>query len=82
MRPRLLEFLFLRPARGIARCRKGKLVDGTGREIYFFRLDGCWWNPPSDYLEILQRQEERLAKLRKRYTVVEMTCNPDGLSLE
>jgi len=38
-----------------ARCRKGKLVDRRGRQIYFYRLTGCWGNPPADYLEILER---------------------------
>jgi hypothetical protein len=62
-----------------ARCKKGKLVDASGREIRFFKLTGCWGNPPVDYQEIMQRQNEELEKLRKRYTVIEMTCNPDGL---
>ena len=62
-----------------ARCKKGKLVDGSGREIRFFQLQGCWGNPPEGYQEILQRQNDELEKLRKRYTVIEMTCNPDGV---
>lgn len=62
-----------------ASCRKGKLVDAAGREIRFFRLEGCWGNPPADYQEILQKQSEELEKLRKRYTVIEMTCNPEGV---
>jgi hypothetical protein len=63
-----------------ARCENGKL-SAAGKEIYFYRLKGCWGNPPADYQEILQRQNEELEKLRKRYTVVEMTCNPEGLLL-
>lgn len=62
-----------------ARCKKGKLVDASGREIRFFRLQGCWGNPPEGYQEILQRQNDELEKLRKRYTVIEMTCNPEGV---
>jgi hypothetical protein len=64
-----------------ARCKKGKLVDATGKEVYFFRLTGCWGNPPVDYQETLRHQEEQLDKLKKRYTVIEMTCNPDGVPL-
>lgn len=64
-----------------ARCKKGKLVDTSGREIRFYRLTGCWGNPPADYQEILQRQTDELEKLRKRYTVIEMTCNPDGVQI-
>ena len=64
-----------------ARCKKGKLVDQAGREIRFFRLIGCWGNPPADYLEILEQQNKELEKLRKRYTVIEMTCNPDGAQI-
>jgi hypothetical protein len=61
-----------------ANCRKGKLVDGKGREIRFYRLIGCWGNPPEDYQEQLDRQAKELATLRKRYRVIEMTCNPSG----
>jgi hypothetical protein len=62
-----------------AGCRDGKLVDGAGREIYFYRLIGCWGMPPPDYEEILQRQVEELEALRKQYTVIEMTCDPSGM---
>jgi hypothetical protein len=61
-----------------ARCRKGKLVDPAGKEIYFFRLQGCWGNPPEDYQEVLKQQQQELERLRKRYRVIEMTCNPGG----
>src|SRR6267142_2818015 len=46
-----------------ARCRRGNLVDARGREIRFFRAS-CWGNPPPDYLEIRQRENEELAKLK------------------
>lgn len=61
-----------------ARCRKHKLVDGKGREIRFYPLIGCWGNPPEDYQQQLERQAKELARLRKRYRVVEMTCNAIG----
>jgi hypothetical protein len=61
-----------------ARCRKNKLVDGKGREIRFYPLIGCWGNPPDDYQQQLESQVRELAKLRKRYRVIEMTCDPDG----
>ena len=61
-----------------ARCRSGKLVDASGKQIYFYRLQGCWGNPPADYREILSQQNSELEKLRKRYRVIEMTCNPTG----
>ena len=61
-----------------AACRKGKLVDAKGTEIRFYQLVGCWGNPPDDYQEQLERQAEELAKLRKRYRVIEMTCNSSG----
>ena len=57
----------------------GKLVDGKGREIYFYHLIGCWGNAPSNYLEILAKQQQELEKLRQQYTVIEMTCNPSGI---
>ena len=64
-----------------ARCKRGKLVDGAGREIRFYHLTGCWGNPPADYQEILERQSTEIEKLKKRYTVIEMTCNPSGIQI-
>jgi len=58
-----------------ARCRNGKLVDPRRREIRFFR-PSCWGNPPPDYLEIQKRENEELARLKRRYTVVVFQCNP------
>jgi hypothetical protein len=65
-----------------ARCKKGRLLDGRGREIYFYRLTGCWGNPPADYRQILDRQRQQLSKLKKRYTVVEINCNTSGLIIQ
>ena len=61
-----------------ARCRKGKLVDSRGKEIYFYRLKGCWGNPPANYGAILEQQGLELQRLRKRYSVIEISCAPDG----
>ena len=61
-----------------ARCRKHKLVDAKGKEIRFYRLVGCWGNPPEDYQQQLQRQTSELAELRRHYRVIELTCNPSG----
>jgi len=61
-----------------AKCKKGKLVDARGKEIYFYRLRGCWGNPPADYQDILSQQQRELEDLRKRYRVIEMTCNASG----
>jgi len=57
----------------------GKLVDGMGREIYFYHLTGCWGNPPFNYQNILAKQRQELEQLRQHYTVIEMTCNPSGI---
>lgn len=57
-----------------AHCKEGNLVAGSGREIRFYRLVGCWGNPPVDYLEQLARQNQELAQLKKNYTVVEIAC--------
>ena len=65
-----------------ARCRKGKLVDSAGREITFYRLKGCWGNPPVNYQEILARQRQEIDKLQKRYTVITLTCNPGGMMIQ
>ncbi len=65
-----------------ASCCGGKLRDASGREILFYRLTGCWGNPPVNYRDILERQKKEIGKLRERYTVIEMTCNPSGLPLQ
>jgi hypothetical protein len=62
-----------------ARCRKGRLVDASGKEIYFYHLQGCWGNPPADSEDVLKQQASELERLRRRYRVIEMTCNPDGM---
>lgn len=57
-----------------ARCRKGKLIDSRGKEIYFLRLIGCWGNPPADYEEQLEAQRVKLRELQKKYTVIQIPC--------
>ena len=37
-----------------AKCRGQKVMDPRGREIHFYRLTGCWGNPPENYQEILE----------------------------
>ena len=61
-----------------ARCRAKRLVDAKGKQIHFYRLTGCWGNPPENYQEILDNQQKELAQLRRRYRVIEITCNPSG----
>ena len=58
-----------------ATCRDGKLVDHQKREIKLFRL-ACFGNPPADYDEIQQRQQQELSQLKKQYTVIIIECNP------
>ena len=57
-----------------ARCRKGKLVDSRGKEIYFVRLIGCWGNPPEDYEEQLAQERAKVRELQKKYTVIQIPC--------
>jgi hypothetical protein len=61
-----------------ARCKAGKLVDARNKEIRFYQLQGCWGNPPADYQEIMDAQQKELQELKKKYTVIEITCNPSG----
>lgn len=58
-----------------ATCREGKLVDRQKREIKLFRF-ACFGNPPADYDEIQQRQQQELSQLKERYTVIIIECNP------
>ncbi len=57
-----------------AHCKRGKLVDAKGKEIYFYSLIGCWGNPPADYLESLRHQAQNIQRLKKRYTVIQIPC--------
>jgi hypothetical protein len=64
-----------------AKCNNGKLVDSSNKEIYFYHLTGCWGNPPENYQDILQKQQEEINVLKEKYTVIEMTCNPSGVPI-
>ena len=61
-----------------ARCRGIGLVTGRGRPIRFFRPP-CWGNPPADYLEILEKERRQVAALKKKYTVIEIACDPKAV---
>jgi hypothetical protein len=58
-----------------AQCRNRKLVDAKRRQIRFFR-PSCWGNPPADYLEIQQRENSELQKLKRTYAVIVFACDP------
>lgn len=64
-----------------ARCRGTRLVDAKGKQIHFYRLTGCWGNPPENYQEILDNQQKELAQLQRRYRVIEISCNPSGVMI-
>jgi hypothetical protein len=64
-----------------ASCQRKKLVDRQRREIRFYKLTGCWGNPPSFYQEILAKQSAEIKELQQRHTVISMTCNPSGLPI-
>ncbi len=56
---------------------ESKLVDAKGKEIRFYRVQ-CFGAPTAYAMETTRRQRVELEALRKRYTVVEMTCSPSG----
>jgi hypothetical protein len=58
-----------------AKCRHSKLVDAKRREIRFFR-PSCWGNPPEGYLEIQQRENSELQKLKRTFAVIVFACDP------
>jgi len=60
---------------------ESKLVDATGKQITFYRLTGCWGNPPYNYLEIVQKERDAINKFKEQYTVIEMTCNSSGIPI-
>ncbi|HLN97282.1 MAG TPA: hypothetical protein VK208_02250 [Pyrinomonadaceae bacterium] len=57
-----------------AHCKRGKLLDGKNRQIYFYSLIGCWGNPPENYLELLQHQTEEVQRLKRKFTVIQIPC--------
>ena len=65
-----------------AKCSRNKLIDGKRRQIYFYNMQGCWGNPPEDYLELLEQQKQQITNLKKKYTVIEMTCRSDGMQTQ
>jgi len=58
-----------------AHCKKGKLVDQNGKEIRFVELIGCWGNPPADYQEQLDRQQNEVKELSEKFTVIQIPCS-------
>jgi len=58
-----------------ARCVRGRVVGSNNKEIRFFH-NACWGIPPPDYLEIQAEQKRKLAQLKKKYTVIVISCDP------
>lgn len=66
-----------------AYCQNNKLLDGSGKEIYFYYLTGCG-GPALTYEQsqaIIKKQQDGINALKNNYTVVQITCNPSGLPL-
>ncbi len=61
-----------------ARCKNHKLLSSTGKEIRFVTLLGCWGNPPENYQELLAEQAKEIARLKKKYLVIEILCGGNG----
>jgi hypothetical protein len=65
-----------------ASCQRQRLVDQQGREIRFFQQVGCTGAPPPpDLVKQWEIKRAELVQLKKRYTVIELTCNASGLPL-
>jgi hypothetical protein len=58
-----------------ATCENGRLMDQNKKEIRFFRV-ACFGNPPYNYDEIRQREQEEIARLQESYSVIVMECDP------
>jgi hypothetical protein len=58
-----------------ATCRRGRLISRDGKQIRFFRFQ-CWGNPPPNHLELQAEQSRQLKKLKARYTVITINCDP------
>src|SRR6476469_5156504 len=57
-----------------ARCKNGKLLSSTGRQIRFIALLGCWGNPPENYQEMLAEQAKEIERLKKEYILIQIPC--------
>jgi hypothetical protein len=57
-----------------ARCKNGKLLSSTGRQIRFVALLGCWGNPPENYQEMLTEQAKEIERLKKKYVLIQIPC--------
>ena len=64
-----------------ARCRAKRLVDAKGVNS-FLPPPGCWGKSAENYQEILENQQQELARLRRRYRVIEISCNPTGVLIQ
>ncbi len=66
-----------------AKCdRKAKLVDAKGKEITFYATPytSCSGVPPTpEMIKEAKTAYLALEKLKAKYTVIEMTCNPGGI---
>lgn len=62
-----------------AKCVCDKLVNSRGKEIRFFQLQGCWGQRPPNAGAIMEKQKADLDELKKKYLVIEITCNPSGV---
>ena len=62
-----------------ASCENNLLVDGSGKEIRFYQLTGCWGAAPANYQKTLAHQRAEIEALQAEYTVISMTCNPEGI---
>lgn len=58
-----------------AQCKKGRLIGGDRREIRIVRPE-CFGFPPPDYQEIQERQRRELQRLKAKYSVIVIECDP------
>lgn len=65
-----------------ARCLNKKLVDFNKREIRFHKLHNCFGVQPPDFIGIIGKEQQTLAELRKKYTVITLTSMPSGRPCE
>ncbi len=63
-------------------CQGDKLVDGSGKPIYFYNLIGCWGNPPNNYLELMANQSQEIAKLQFQYNVITIPCSTSRFQIQ
>jgi hypothetical protein len=46
------------------------------KETYVYHRNTCWGNPPYNYAELRQQENDTISKLKEKYRVTVIECDP------